>query len=144
MRKYNIILVLILSSLSLAQNFEMALLRIEQAFRTASPSNLWPLISYPITIRIEEYLYRDISDIQAEKILNEFFQGKDSVQFRFGGKTFSYMGTGQSGLMTYVEDKKRKSINVDVYLNDFKGEVLISALNISNYPSPMVFNNFLK
>ena len=147
MKKYIFIFVLILSSLSFSQiydshRFEMAFWQIENAFKTASPFNLWPLISYPITIRIEDYLYRDISDIQAEKILKEFFQDKDSVQFRFGGTTSSYLGTGQSGLITYVEDKKRKSLNVDVYLEAYKGDIFISALNISNYPSAMVFFNF--
>ena len=121
MKKYIFIFVLILSSPSFSQiydshRFEMAFGRIERAFETSSPFNLWPLISYPITIRIEDYLYLDISDIQAEKILKEFFQDKDSVQFRFGGRTSSYIGTGQSGSITYVEDKKRKSLNVDVYL----------------------------
>jgi len=142
MKKYIFILALILTSLSFAQNSQMAFSRIEQAFKTASPGNLWPLISYPITIRIEDSLYQDISDIQAEKILKEFFQDKDSVQFRFGGITSSYIGTGQSGLITYVEDKNRKSLNVDVYLEIYRGDVFISALNISNYPTAMVFFNF--
>ena len=61
MKKYFFIFVLILSSLSFSQiydthRFEMAFWRIENAFKTASPFNLWPLISYPITIRIEDSL----------------------------------------------------------------------------------------
>ena len=142
MKKYIFILALILSTLSFAQNFEMAFSRIEQAFKTPSPENLWPLISYPITIRIEDSLYQSISDIQAEKILKEFFQDKDSVQFRFGGTTSSYIGKEQSGLITYVEAAKRISLNVDIYLEIYKGDIFISALNISNYPTAMVFFNF--
>lgn len=133
MKKNIFILILILSSLSFTQNYEMALYRIEQAFITASPSDLWPLISYPITIRIEDSLYQDISDIQAEKILKEFFQNKDSIEF-----------DRQNRVITYVEDKKRKSLNVDVFLKNFRGEVLISAINISNYPSSTAFFNFSK
>jgi hypothetical protein len=140
MKKYIFILTIILSFLSFSQiydphRFEMAFSRIEQAFETASPGNLWPLISYPITIRIEDSLYQDISDIQAEKVLKEFFQNKDSVEFRVAG---------QNGVLTYVEDKKKKSLNVDIYLEVYKGDIFISALNISNYPSAMVFFNFSK
>jgi len=138
MKKYIFIFVLILSSLSYSQiydphKFEMAFVRIEQAFETASPGNLWPLISYPITIRIEDSLYQDISDIQAEKILEEFFQNKDSIEF-----------DRQNNLIAYVENKKRKSLNVDVYFKNSRGEVLISAINISNYPSSTAFFNFSK
>jgi len=138
MKIYIFILVLILSSLSYSQiydlhRFEMAFARIEQAFETASPGNLWPLISYPITIRIEDSLYQDISDIQAEKILEEFFQNKDSIEF-----------DRQNNLIAYVENKKRKSLNVDVYFKNSRGEVLISAINISNYPSSTAFFNFSK
>ena len=91
MKKYFFIFVLILSSLSFSQisgshRFEIALSRIENAFETPSPYNLWPLISSPMTIRIEDSLYLDISGIQAEKILKEYFQDKDSVQFRFAGQ----------------------------------------------------------
>ena len=143
MRKYIIILALILSSLSSAQNFEMAFLRIEHAFRTASLGNLWPLISSGMSARIEDSLYQDISSIQAESILKEFFQNKDSVAFRFAGK-FAYCGNAEgSGIMTYVSDRKKESINVDVYLIDIKGETLISAVDISNSPSPIVFYNLL-
>ena len=138
MKKYIFIFVLILSTISFSQiydshRFEMAFSRIEQAFKTASPGNLWPLISYPITIRIEDSLYQDISDIQAEKVLKEFFQNKDSVEFT---------AAGQNGVLTYVVDEKRKSLNVDIYLNAYWGNVFISAINISNYPSSTAFYNF--
>jgi hypothetical protein len=143
MRKYIIILVLILSSLSFAQNFEMALLRIEQAFKTASPGNIWPLISSGMSARIEDSLYQDISSIQAESILKEFFQNKDSIDFRFTGKFAHYRNAEGNGIMTFVSDWKKESINVDVYLIDIKGETFISAIDISNCPSPIVFYNLL-
>jgi hypothetical protein len=143
MRKYFIILVLILSSLNCAQNFEMAFLRIEQAFRTASPGNLWPLISSGISARIEDSVYLDISSIQSESILKEFFQNKDSVEFRFTQKFAHYGSAEGTGVMTFANDRKKESINVDVWLIHFKGETLISAIDISNFPSPIVFYNFL-
>jgi hypothetical protein len=144
MKKYIIILSLILNSLSFAQNFEMAFSRIEQAFSTSSPQSLWPLLSSRMTIRIQDSLYQEISTIQSESVLKEFFQNKDSVEFKFAGK-FNYYRTAEgNGVLTYFIDKKKVSINVDVYLNDFRGEVLISALNISNYPSSTAFYNFNK
>jgi hypothetical protein len=143
MRKNIFILVLILSSISYAQNFEMAFLRIEQAFRTASPSSLWPLISSGMSARIEDSLYQEISSIQSESILKEFIQNKDSIEFRFATK-FAYCRNAEgNGVMTYVSDRKKESINVDVYLFDFKGETFISAIDISNSPSPIVFYNLL-
>ena len=146
MKKYIIVLVLILSSLSYSQiydphRFEMAFSRIEQAFETASPENIWPLICSRTTIRIEDSLYQDISSIQSESVLKEFFQNKDSVEFRFAGKFTHYRTAEGNGLMTYVSDKKKESINVDVYLNEFGS---ISAINISNYPSSTAFYNFSK
>lgn len=144
MKKYIFVLALILSSLSSAQIFEMAFSRIEQAFETASPQNIWPLISSRMTIRIEDSLYQFISSIQSESVLNEFFQDKDSVEFRFAGK-FNYGRTAEgNGVLTYVLDKKKVSINVDVYLNNYRGEALISAINISDYPSSTAFYNFSK
>ena len=144
MKKYIFVLVLILSSLNFSQiydshRFEMAFSRIEQAFKTASPENIWPLISSRMTIRLEDSLYQDISSIQSESVLKEFFQNKDSVEFRFAGKFAYYRTADGNGVMTYVCDKKKESINVDVYLNEFG---LISAINISNYPSSTAFFNF--
>ena len=143
MKKYIFVLVLILSSLSCAQNFEMAFLRIEQAFRTASPSNLWPLISSGMSAHIEDSLYLEISSMQFESILKEFFQNKDYIAFRFAGKFAHCINAEGNGVMTYFIDRKKESINVDVYLIDFKEETLISAIDISNCPSPIVFYNFL-
>jgi|WetSurMetagenome_2_1015567.scaffolds.fasta_scaffold12508_2 hypothetical protein len=141
MRKYILILALILSTLSFAQNFEMAFLRIEQSFRTASPGNLWPLISSGMSARLEDSVYLDISCIQSESLLKEFFQNKDSVEFRFAAK-FAYCRNAEgNGVMTYVNDMKKESINVDVWLIHFRGETLISAIDISNSPSPIVFIN---
>ena len=44
-------------------------------------------------------------------------------------------------IIVLVSDKKKESINVDVYLNEFGS---ISAINISNYPSSTAFYNFSK
>ena len=142
MKKYILILTLILSSLSFAQNYEMAFSRIEQAFSTSSPEILWPLFSSRMTIRTEDSLYQDISSIQSESVLNAFFLDKDSVEFRFAG-TFAYNRTAEgTGVLTYVVDKRKVSTNVDVYLNNYRGDALISAINISNYPSSTAFYNF--
>ena len=117
----------------------MAFSRIEQAFEASSPQNLWPLISPRMTIRLEDSLYEDISSIQSESVLKDYFINKDSVEFRFAGKYAHYRTADGNGLMTFVSDKKKESINVDVYLNEFG---LISAINISNYPSSTAFYNF--
>lgn len=148
MNKYIFIFVLIHSNVSFSQNydsnrFEMAFTRIEQAFETASPCNLWPLISSGMTIRIEDSLYQEISSIQSESVLKEYFKNKDSVEFRFAGKLAHYRTAEGNGVITYVSKKIKESINVDVYLEVYRGDVFISALNISNYPSVMVFFNFL-
>ena len=92
-----------------------------------------------MTIRLEDSLYQDISSIQSESVLKEFFQNKDSVEFRFAGKFAYYRTADGNGVMTYVSEKKKESINVNVYLNEFG---LISAINISNYPSSTAFFNF--
>lgn len=146
MKKYIFVLVLNLSTISFSQiydphQFEMAFSRIEQAFESASPENIWPLICSRTTIRIEDSLYQDISSIQSESVLKDFFQNKDSVEFRFAGK-FRHNRTAEgNGVMTYVNNKKKENINVDVYLNEFGS---ISAINISNYPSSTAFYNFSK
>jgi hypothetical protein len=119
----------------------MSFSRIEQAFETASPENLWPLFPSRITIRIEDSLYQDISSLQAELILKEYFQNKDSVEFRFSGKFAHNRTADGNGVMTYVSNKKKEIINVDVYLTEV-GSIL--AINISNYPSSTAFYNFFK
>jgi hypothetical protein len=143
-KKNIFVLVLILSTISYSQiydphRFEMAFSRIEQAFETASPENIWPLICSRTTIRIEDSLYLDISSIQSESVLKDFFQNKDSVEFMFAGKFGHYRTAEGNGVMTYVSKKIKESINVDVYLNEFGS---ISAINISNYPSSTAFYNF--
>ena len=142
-------LILILPAICLSQGndpqrYDMAFFRIEQAFRNASPSDLWPFISSQMTIRIEDSLYQDISNIQTESLLKRFFQDKDSIEFRFDGKFFHFRSANGNGIISYVVNKKRQSLKVDVYLNDFSGGGLISALNISNYPSSTAFYNFSK
>ena len=149
MKKYVFILILILPVICLSQVndpqiYDMAFYRIEQAFRDASPNSLWPLFSSRMTIRIEDSLYQNIPDIQTEFLLKRFFQNKDSLEFRFEGKFFHFGSAKGNGIITYIFNKKRESLNVDVYLNDWRGEVLISDINISNYPSSTAFYNFSK
>jgi len=149
MKKYIFISVLIFSTISFSQiynshRFEVALSRIQQAFNTASQGDFWTLFTTINTIRIEDSLYQNISCIQTESILKEFFQNKDSIEFTLVGNFMSFRRAEGNGTITYVVDKKRESLNVDVYLNDFNGEILISAINISNYPYSTAFNNFTK
>lgn len=149
MKKYILIFILILPAICLSQGndpqrYDMAFFRIEQAFRNASPENLWPFISSQMTIRLEDSLYQSISNIQTESLLKRFFQSKDSVEFRFDGKFFYFRSAIGYGFINYVVNNKRVSLNVDVYLYDWRGEALISAINISNYPSSTAFFNFSK
>lgn len=128
-----VIFILLLSPLSLSQQFEsrsyeFAFNRIEQAFNTASVSSIEDLFSSTVRLRIEDSLYKDVTDAEAQSLLNEYFQSKKSIKFRFIGN----MNEGTSnGVLTYLTDKKIVEINVDVYLN----RALISAINISNLPS---------
>ena len=144
MKKYVFIFVLTLSAITFSQlndreSYEQVFLRIEQAFKNASPGNLWPFISSPITIRIEDSLYQNISDIYTESLLKKFFENKDSVSFRFDGKFYHSGSAKAHGVIIYIVNNKRISLNVDVYLDNWRGEVIISALNISNYPSSTAF-----
>ncbi len=126
------------------QRYEMVFTQIEQAFDRGNLNNIWALLNSRVTIRIEDSLYRDASDIQVEALLKSFFVTKDSLRFRFAGKSFHMNGAESNGLLSYTVNNKRSSLNVDVYLSSLKGDILIYAMNLSNYPSSTVFYNFYK
>jgi len=101
--------------------------RIELAFNSKNFESIEDLWDFSITLRLEDSLYRDISSIHADLLLREYFSKKDSVEFRFN-----------RGEVSFITNEKRESFNVDIYLIFRKGQVGISMLNISNYPSSNV------
>ena len=149
MKKLFFLMMLIAFTQALAQikdtqRYEIVLTQIEQAFDTGNMNNIWALLNSRVTIRIEDSLYRDASDIQVEALLKSFFETKDSLKFKFAGKSFYMNGAESNGLLSYTVNNKRSSLNVDVYLSGLKGDILIYAMNLSNYPSSTVFYNFYK
>lgn len=127
-----------------AQRYEMIFTQVEQAFNRGNLNNIWALLNSRVTIRIEDSLYRDASDIQVESLLKSFFEKKDSLKFKFAAKNFYMNGAESNGLLSFTIDNKRNSLNFDIYLSGLKGDVLIYAMNLSNYPSSTVFYNFYK
>jgi len=127
-----------------AQRYEMIFAQVEQDFYRGNLNNIWALLNSRVTIRIEDSLYSDASDVLVESLLKSFFETKDSLKFKFAGNNFYMNGAESNGLLSYTVDNKRSSLSVDVYLSGLKGEVLIYAMNLSNYPSSTVFYNFYK
>ncbi len=132
-------LLLLLPAVSSAQpwvprDVEMALDRIQQAFRTADPASIEDMIPSGITMRLADSLYRDISSIQAMHLLKNYFADKDSIDFHM-------IGVPGRGTMYYTQNGQRDTVNVDVWLMRGRFDVNIYALNISNYPTATVFFN---
>jgi hypothetical protein len=115
----------------LPSSVEISLQRIEQALRTGSPGSIEDLLNSGITMRLEDSLYQSISSIYALGKLKKYFSDKDSIDFRFG--------LPGSGSMTFSQDGKRDTVNVDVWLKRSPGGTEVYALNISNYPLATVF-----
>jgi hypothetical protein len=84
-----------------------------------------------ITMRLEDSLYQSISSIYALDKLKRFFADKDSIDFRFG--------LPGSGMMTYSQNGRRDTVNVNVWLKRSYGETEVYTINISNYPIATVF-----
>ena len=110
---------------------EMALTRIEQAFRTGAPASIEDLLPSGITMRLGDSLYQSISSISALDYLTKFFADKDSIDFRFA--------LPGNGTMIYTQSGQRDTVNVDVWLRRSRGEIQVYAINISNYPIATVF-----
>ena len=149
MKKLCFLMMLIVFNQALAQikdtqRYEMVFTQIEHAFDRGNLNNIWALLNSRVTIRIEDSLYRDASDIQVESLLKSFFESIDSLKFKFAGKSIHMSGAVSNGLLSYTVNNKRSSLNVDVYLSSLKGDILIYAMNLSNYPSSTVFYNFYK
>jgi hypothetical protein len=137
MKKILVVVILLLcftqafSQLGIPRNVEFALGRIEQAFRSGYPGSIEDMLQSGITMRLDDSLYQSISSIYALDLLKKFFTDKDSIDFRFG--------LPGSGTMYYTTNGKRDTMQVDVWLRRNRGEVLIHAINISNYPIATVF-----
>jgi hypothetical protein len=115
------------------RNVEFALTRIEQALREGYPASIEDMIQSGITMRLGDSLYQSIPSMAAVNHLKEFFANKDSIDFRFG--------MPGEGTMTYSSAGKRESVLVDVWLRRDHGEIMVYALNMSNYPVATVFFN---
>ena len=113
------------------RNVEFALMRVEHAFGTGSPSAVEDLLASGMMMRIGDSLYRQVSSVEALRLLTRFFAGKDSIDFRF-----THAGSGR--MITSV-DGRRDTTQVDVWFTGRGKEVAIHALNISNYPTATVF-----
>lgn len=136
MKTYLIILLFILmSSAGFSQwvpaDIENALSRIENSIRKGNPSSIEDMLTNGMTIRLEDSLYQSISGIQALNVLNQYFENKQNITFRFT--------TPGDGKMIYTENGKQDTVNVDVWLRRSIGGPIINAINISNYPIATVF-----
>jgi hypothetical protein len=123
----------LLSQLGVSRDIEFTLYRVEQALRTGSPSAIEDLVESGITMRLGDSLYQEISSITAMHLLKSYFADKDSIEFRF-----MLPGTG---CMYYSSAGRRDTVNVDVFLFGRRQNVVIRAINISNYPTATMFFN---
>lgn len=112
---------------------QLCLDRITNAFRASNPKAIDDLLSSPVTMRLQDSLYRDISNIQASEILQQFFSDKKVIQFRFD--------TPGNGKIIYEEAGKKDTANVDIWMRRALGGPVLHAINISNYPIATVFFN---
>lgn len=132
-------LFLFLPVISNAQGFfvpsdvQLSLVRIENAFKSSNPKAMDDLLSSPVTLRLQDSLYRDISNIQASDLLQSFFADKKVIDFRFN--------TPGNGKMIFEEAGKTDTVNVDIWMRRDMGGPVLQAINISNYPIATVFFN---
>lgn len=142
MKNLSLFVVLFFPSILAAQpdvshNVEAALIRVEQAFRTRSPRSIEDLFVSGVTMRIGDSLYQSISSIRGLELLKSFFAGIDSVDFRFMMRGTNLVNN--SGRMIYSLDGHRDTTNVDVWFANTHGEIMLNAINISNYPIATIF-----
>ncbi|MGE5401280.1 MAG: DUF4783 domain-containing protein [Ignavibacteriales bacterium] len=135
-----VLLFVFMPSLIFSQGFvpndvEMALSRIEQAFRTASPQSIEDMIPSSITMRLQDSLYQSISSIQAMNVLKSFFDSKKDISFQ--------LTTPGHGTMSFTDAAtgKKETVAVDLWMARHMTGPTIYALNISNYPQATVFYN---
>ncbi|HEX2962248.1 MAG TPA: DUF4783 domain-containing protein [Ignavibacteriales bacterium] len=112
---------------------QISLDRITNAFRAGNPKAMDDLLSSPVTMRLQDSLYRDISNIQASDLLQSFFSDKKVIDFRFS--------TPGNGKLIYEEAGKRDTVNVDIWMRRALGGPVLHEINISNYPIATVFFN---
>lgn len=133
----SMVIVLVYSGAVFAQGkgqpVENGLFRIEAAIQNANPQSIEDLLAPSMTIRLEDSLYQNISSIYALNFLKEYFKDMTSIKFKFESQG--------SGKLTFrTKEGKKKSEYVDVWLgNSDMGGPVISALNISNYPTATIF-----
>ncbi|MGE5352653.1 MAG: DUF4783 domain-containing protein [Acidobacteriota bacterium] len=136
---FPLLLFLILPVIVNAQSFfvpsdvQLSLDRIASAFRSSNPKAMDDLLSSPVTLRLQDSLYRDISNIQASDLLQRFFSDKKVLSFSFT--------TPGNGKMIYQEGEKTDTVNVDIWMRRAIGGPVLHAINISNYPIATVFFN---
>ena len=115
---------------------QLALNRIEVAFRTGDPASIEDMFPAGLEMRIEDSLYWARPLPYAIADLKNYFAGKDSLDFRFASPG--------SGTLSYSVNGDRHHIPVDVWLRWNGGEIQLYALNISNYPIATVFYHLSK
>jgi len=116
---------------SLSGNIGVALNRIEQAFRSGSPNSISDILGSPITMRLGDSLYIDITGMQASQLLNNFFANKQVATFD--------PGLPGNGSLIYMQAGTRDTLRVDVGLHRALGGPVIRWLNVSNYPMATMF-----
>ena len=119
------------AQLALPSGVQFALGRVEHALQNGNPMSIEDMFPSPVTMRLGDSLYKNISSITAMNLLKEFFAERDSIRFRFT--------TAGSGTMVSRSGDRYDTTAVDVWLSGNLGGVAISALNISNYPLATVF-----
>jgi hypothetical protein len=113
------------------RDVEFALLRIEHAFQTGSPTSIEDLFPLATTMRLGDSLYWNVSSITALDLLKRYFDVKKEILFRFESPG--------SGTLIYSSAGRRDTVSVDVWLSRSRREVSLYALNFSNYPLATIF-----
>jgi hypothetical protein len=112
---------------------ESALFKIETAIQRGNMNSLESLLASTVTLRLEDSLYLNVSDIAALDLLKEYFKGIKLIKFSSSRRILQFER----------EDGARKSEYVDVVLGS-DVNVVITAINMSNYPAMTAFCKFVK
>lgn len=113
---------------------QLALTRIQSSFRESNPKAMDDLLSSPVTLRLQDSLYRDISNIQASDLLQKLFEN-------IKVKSFSFNTPGNGEMIYTSASGKTDTVNVDIWMRSAIGGPVLHAINISNYPIATVFFN---